>query len=299
MKRRTGGDPTGHDMKLISYLFSGQESWGAVVGDRVVDLAATTGHPSLAAFIASPQYSERDALLARSTHTLTLAEVTLLPVIPRPEKIVCAVRNYMDHHQEVLAAGMQRELSDFPPIFLRIWRSQIAHGQPIVRPNVSETLDWEGEMAVVIGQGGRNIPEADAWKHVAGYSCYNDASVREWQFHAKQIASGKNFENTGAFGPWMVTADEIAPGRELKLETRLNGEIVQSSHTGHMIFPIPRLISYASTIFTLVPGDVIVTGTPAGVGWSRKPQRFMKPGDTVEVEIEGIGILRNPVVAQA
>jgi 2-keto-4-pentenoate hydratase/2-oxohepta-3-ene-1,7-dioic acid hydratase in catechol pathway len=133
---------------------------------------------------------------------------------------------------------------------------------------------------------------------VAGYSCYNDGSVREWQFHAKQIASGKNFESTGGFGPWMVTADEIEPGRQLKLETRLNGEVVQSSHTGHMIFSIPKLINYASTIFTLTPGDVIATGTPAGVGWSKKPQRFMKPGDVCEVEIEGIGILRNPIVQQ-
>jgi 2-keto-4-pentenoate hydratase/2-oxohepta-3-ene-1,7-dioic acid hydratase in catechol pathway len=134
---------------------------------------------------------------------------------------------------------------------------------------------------------------------VAGYSIYNDGSVREWQFHAKQIASGKNFESTGGFGPWMVTADEIEPGRALKLQTRLNGETVQSSHTGHMIFPTQRLIAYASTIFTLVPGDVIVTGTPAGVGWSRKPPRFMKAGDVCEVEIEAIGVLRNPIVDQA
>jgi 2-keto-4-pentenoate hydratase/2-oxohepta-3-ene-1,7-dioic acid hydratase in catechol pathway len=205
----------------------------------------------------------------------------------------------MDHHQEVLAAGLHRELSAEPPIFLRVWRSQVAHDQPIIRPRVSESLDWEGELAVVIGKQGRNIPESEAYAHVAGYACYNDASVREWQFHAKQIASGKNFESTGGFGPWMVTADEIAPGRELKLEVRLNGETVQSSHTGHMIFSIPKLIAYASTIFTLVPGDVIVTGTPAGVGWSRKPPRFMKPGDVVEVEIERVGILRNPVEAQA
>ncbi|HET7834227.1 MAG TPA: fumarylacetoacetate hydrolase family protein, partial [Variovorax sp.] len=226
------------------------------------------------------------------------SDVKYLPVIPQPEKIVCAVRNYMDHHQEVLAAGMQRELSEQPPIFLRVWRSQTPHQGPIVRPRVSESLDWEGELAVIIGAGGRDIQEADAWNHVAGYSCYNDASVREWQFHAKQIASGKNFESTGGFGPWMVTADEIAPGRELKLETRLNGQVVQSSHTGHMIFSIPRLIAYASTIFTLVPGDVIATGTPAGVGWSKKPPQFMKPGDVVEVEIEAVGLLRNPIVAQ-
>ncbi|HKX41116.1 MAG TPA: fumarylacetoacetate hydrolase family protein [Burkholderiaceae bacterium] len=286
-------------MKLISFKRAGRESWGAVVGDGVVELAGPSGCATLADFIAAAAYAERDALLAGRRPELALADVELLPPIPRSEKIVCAVRNYMDHHQEVLAAGMQRELSEFPPIFLRVWRSQVAHGAPIVRPRVSESLDWEGELAVIIGKPGRDIAEADAWKHVAGYSCYNDASVREWQFHAKQIASGKNFEGTGAFGPWMVTADEIAPGRELKLQTRLNGEVVQSSHTGHMIFPIPRLISYASTIFTLAPGDVIVTGTPAGVGWSKKPPRFMKPGDVVEVEIEAIGTLRNPVISQA
>ncbi|HSV81366.1 MAG TPA: fumarylacetoacetate hydrolase family protein [Ramlibacter sp.] len=285
-------------MKLISYRHAGRETWGALAGDRVLDLASASGRATLAEFIASPSFHERDALASVAKPGPLLAEVELLPVIPRPEKIVCAVRNYMDHHQEVLAAGMQRELSEFPPIFLRVWRSQVAHGQAIVRPNVSASLDWEGELAVVIGQGGRDIAEADAWKHVAGYSCYNDASVREWQFHAKQIASGKNFEGTGAFGPWLVTADEIEPGRRLKLETRVNGEVVQSSDTGQMIFPIPRLIRYASTIFTLVPGDVIVTGTPAGVGWSKKPPQFMQPGDVVEVEIEAIGVLSNPVVAQ-
>ncbi|MBP6854448.1 MAG: fumarylacetoacetate hydrolase family protein, partial [Rhodoferax sp.] len=191
------------------------------------------------------------------------------------------------------------ELSEQPPIFLRVWRSQTGHNQPIVNPSVSDSLDWEGELAVIIGKPGRNIPLAQAWDHVAGYACYNDASVREWQFHAKQIASGKNFEQTGGFGPWMVTADEIAPGRQLKLEVRLNGKVEQSSHTGHMIFDIPTLINYASTIFTLVPGDVIATGTPAGVGWSRKPPLIMRAGDVVEVEIEAIGVLRNPVVAGA
>lgn len=285
-------------MKLMSYAIAGRETWGVVVEGGVAELATRTGHATLADFIGSPDFARRDALVAGLAADAPLSEVTFLPVIPRPEKIVCAVRNYMDHHQEVLAAGMQRELSEQPPIFLRVWRSQTPHQGPIVRPHASGSLDWEGELAVVIGKPGRDIAEADAWDHVAGYSCYNDASVREWQFHAKQIASGKNFESTGAFGPWMVTADEIAPGRELRLETRLNGAVVQSSHTGHMIFSIPRLIAYASTIFTLVPGDVIATGTPAGVGWSKKPPQFMKPGDVVEVEIEAIGLLSNPVVAQ-
>ncbi|CAN7670157.1 fumarylacetoacetate hydrolase family protein [Variovorax paradoxus] len=286
-------------MKLLSFVHQGRETWGAVVGDGVVDLGkARPQHAGLVDYIASGEYLKAAQHVEGLPIAAGLADITYLPPIPKSEKIVCAVRNYMDHHQEVLAAGMHRELSEQPPIFLRVWRSQCAHNQPIVRPHVSESLDWEGELAVIIGKGGRNIAEADAFDHVAGYSCYNDGSVREWQFHAKQIASGKNFESTGGFGPWMVTADEIAPGRELKLETRLNGEVVQSSHTGHMIFSIPKLISYSSTIFTLAPGDVIATGTPAGVGWSKKPPRFMKPGDVCEVEIEGIGVLRNPIVQQ-
>ena len=286
-------------MKLLSYLDGTREEWGVVVGDGVAALSARTGCATLAEFLGSPAFARRAQFIEGLQAERLLAGLHFLPVIPRPEKIVCAVRNYMDHHQEVLAAGMQRELSEEPPIFLRVWRSQVGHGQPVVKPRVSDTLDWEGELAVVIGQPGRDIPAERAWEHVAGYSIYNDVSVREWQFHAKQIASGKNFEGTGPFGPWMVTADEIEPGRPLRLQTRLNGETVQDSHTGHMIFAVPRLIAYASTIFTLMPGDVIATGTPAGVGWSRKPQRFMKAGDVVEVEIEAIGTLRNPVVAQA
>jgi 2-keto-4-pentenoate hydratase/2-oxohepta-3-ene-1,7-dioic acid hydratase in catechol pathway len=286
-------------MKLVSYSRGDSEGFGAISdGGKIVELGDATGCDSLAEFMASEQWPRRDELVARGTTLVALNDVTLLPVIPRPEKIICVVRNYLDHHQEVLAAGMQRELADFPPIFLRVWRSQVAHGQPIVRPRVSESLDWEGELAVIIGRAGRDIPEDQAWSYVAGYSCYNDASVREWQFHAKQIAAGKNFESTGAFGPWLVTADEIEPGQVLHVETRLNGEVVQSSDTSHLIFSIPTLINYASTVFTLTPGDVIVTGTPAGVGWSKQPPRFMQPGDVVEVEVEGIGVLTNPVVAQ-
>jgi 2-keto-4-pentenoate hydratase/2-oxohepta-3-ene-1,7-dioic acid hydratase in catechol pathway len=285
-------------MKLISYRLSGQNSWGAVIDGQVIDLAVVTGLPTLAAFLGSSAFASREAFVTGKTPVAAYDAVELLPVIPQPEKIVCAVRNYMDHHHEAVSAGLKVELSEQPPIFLRVWRSQCAHNAPIVRPKVSESLDWEGELAVVIGQGGRNIPESEAFAHVAGYSCYNDASVREWQFHAKQIAAGKNFESTGGFGPWLVTADEIDPERHLKLEVRLNGEVVQSGDTGQMIFGIAKLISYASTIFTLTPGDVIVTGTPSGVGFSRKPPRFMKAGDVCEVQIEGIGLLRNPIVDQ-
>jgi len=285
-------------MKFVSYRHVGKEGFGAVVGDSVVEFTAASGHSTLASFVGSDDYANR-ATLADQGVSVPLSEVTLLPVIPQPEKIVCSVRNYMDHHQEALAAGLNRELSDFPPIFLRVWRSQVAHEAPIVRPHASDSLDWEGELAVIVGKGGRDIPVESAWDHVAGYSCYNDASVRDFQFHAKQIAAGKNFESTGGFGPWLVTADEIEPGRQLKLETRVNGEVVQSGDTGLMIFNLPQLINYASTIFTLSPGDVILTGTPSGVGFSRKPPRYLKPGDVVEVEIESIGVLRNPVEQQS
>jgi len=288
-------------MKLLSFILTGRTTWGAVVGqDDVIDLGKEMPqYANLVQYIGSGAYLEASKHVVGKTPVAKLSQITFLPVIPEPEKIVCAVRNYMDHHQEVLAAGMHRELSEEPPIFLRVWRSQVAHNQPIICPKVSDSLDWEGELAVIIGKAGRFISEEKAFEHVAGYSCYNDGSIREWQFHAKQIASGKNFEATGGFGPWMVTADEITPNQQLKLITRLNGEIVQSSHTGHMIFSIAKLISYASTIFTLVPGDVIATGTPAGVGWSRKPPRFMKPGDICQVEIEHIGTLINPIAAEA
>ena len=284
-------------MKLLSFAMDGRESWGAVVGDRVADLGrALPQYLSLADFVGSADFARREALAANEKPGPRLADITYLPVIPRPEKIVCAVRNYLDHHNEAVAFGMKREITEFPPIFLRVWRSQVAHNAPVVRPKVSDNLDWEGELAVVIGKGGRHIPEAAAFDHVAGYSIYNDVSVRDWQRHAQQIASGKNFVGTGPFGPWLVTPDEIGDPTKLKLETRVNGKVEQKSDTSMLIFSIPRLINYCSTIFDLVPGDVIATGTPAGVGFTRKPPEFLKPGDVVEVEIENIGVLRNPVV---
>ena len=287
-------------MKLLSFLDGNRESWGAVVENGVIDLGrALPQYPTLADFLGSNDYARRKAIVAEHKPTMALADVKYLPVIPRPEKIVCAVRNYLDHHNEAVAFGMKREITEFPPIFLRVWRSQVGHNAPVIRPKVSDNFDWEGELAVVIGKGGRHISQADAWSHVAGYSIYNDVSVRDWQRHAGQIASGKNFVGTGPFGPWLVTPDEIGDPTHLKLETRVNGETVQSSNTSMLIFSIPRLIEYCSTIFDLVPGDVIATGTPAGVGFTRKPPIFLKPGDVVEVEIENIGVLRNPVVDEA
>lgn len=287
-------------MKLLSFQYQGVASWGAVIGDHVADLGrAHPQFPTLQSYLTAGRLPQLSQDVAWVKADIPLAAIEYLPVITQPEKIVCAIRNYHDHHKEVVAAGLDRELSSHPPIFLRTWRSQVAHGQPILRPHCSDSLDWEGELAVVIGRSGRNIPESQAHEYVAGYSIYNDASIREWQFHAKAIAAGKNFESTGAFGPWLVTADEIDPARPLALSTRLNGERMQSTHTGNMIFSVAQQIAYASTIFTLVPGDVIVTGTPGGVGWSRKPPRFMVPGDVVEVEIEGIGVLSNPVAQAA
>ncbi len=283
-------------MRLLSFLNNGRETWGAIVGDGVVELGSKLSHATLQDFIASADFEKRDSIVAGHKPDLKLADIKYLPVIPRPEKIVCAVRNYLDHHQEAVAHGMQREITAFPPIFLRVWRSQVGHNAPVIRPKVSTHLDWEGELAVIIGKPGRHISEADAMDHVAGYSIYNDVSVRDYQRHAQQIAAGKNFVGTGPFGPWMVTTDELPDPTKLKLETRVNGNVVQKSDTSFLIFSIPRLINYASEIFDLMPGDVIATGTPAGVGFTRKPPIFLMPGDVVEVEVEKIGVLRNPVV---
>jgi len=281
----------------LSFSEGNRESWGAISEDAVVDLGLGLPHyPTLADFLGSADYERRDAIVAAQKPGPKLKDIKFLPVIPRPEKIVCAVRNYLDHHKEAVAFGMKREITEYPPIFLRVWRSQVGHDAPVIRPKVSDNLDWEGELAVIIGKGGRHISQADAWSHVAGYSIYNDVSVRDWQRHAQQIASGKNFVGTGPFGPWLVTPDEIGDPTSLRLETRVNGDVVQSSNTSMLIFSIPRLIEYSSTIFDLVPGDVIATGTPAGVGFTRQPPVFLKPGDVVEVEIENIGVLRNPVV---
>ena len=284
-------------MRLLSFSEGGRESWGAVVGEAVVDLGKALPHyPTLADFIASGDYARRDQIIGAEKPGPKLSGIRFLPVVPRPEKIVCAVRNYLDHHNEALASGLKRELTEYPPIFLRVWRSQVGHDEPVIRPKVSDHLDWEGELAVVIGKAGRHISQADAWAHVAGYSIFNDVSVRDWQRHAQQIASGKNFVGTGPFGPWLVTPDEIGDPAKLKIETRVNGTVMQSADTSMLIFSIPRLIEYCSTIFDLVPGDVIATGTPAGVGFARKPPVFLKPGDVVEVEIENIGVLRNRVI---
>ncbi len=229
-----------------------------------------------------------------SATAIPLSKITWLPVIPNPDKILCVGLNYETHRKET-----GRSEVEHPTIFPRYFNSQTGHLQPIVRPRVSTDLDFEGELAVIIGKPGRYISRADAMSHVIGYSCYNDGSIRDFQRHTHQFTPGKNFPDTGGFGPWMMTADELGELGELKLQTRLNGEVVQEAQIKQMIFDIPRQIEYCSTFTRLEAGDVIVSGTPGGVGSRRTPPLWMKPGDVVEVEVERLGVLRNPVVDEA
>ena len=224
-----------------------------------------------------------------------LDAVELLPPLPTPGKIVCIGLNYADHSAE---SGFK--VPDYPTVFGRFASSLIGHGAPIVRPRVSHQLDYEGEFVAVIGRGGRDIPKERALEHVIAYSLFNDASIRDYQFKAPQWTVGKNFDDSGAFGPFLVTADELPPGcRGLRLETRLNGEVVQSASTDDLVFDVATLVSVLSEAFRFEPGDIIVTGTPSGVGLARTPPLWMKPGDVCEVELEALGVLRNPIVDQA
>jgi 2-keto-4-pentenoate hydratase/2-oxohepta-3-ene-1,7-dioic acid hydratase in catechol pathway len=280
-------------MKLISFDHRGKSSYGAIKGDRIIDLGAHFGAalPDLKALIAANRLSEAAGVAdAENAPAIALAAVTLLPVIPNPGKIVCVGLNYADHMQET-----GRTVTESPTLFLRVAESQVAHGDDIVLPAESSRLDYEGEIAIVIGQGGRRISEDDAWSHIAGYACYNDGSLRDWQSATPQWTAGKNFWRTGGFGPWMVTADEIAAGQVMTLVTRLNGVEMQRTTTDRLIHSIPRQIAFISTFTPLSPGDVIVTGTPGGVGAKRQPPVWMKPGDVVEVEVDAIGVLRNGV----
>jgi 2-keto-4-pentenoate hydratase/2-oxohepta-3-ene-1,7-dioic acid hydratase in catechol pathway len=280
-------------MKIVSYRHGGVDSFGAVKGDGIVDLRQYCEHSSLKELIGAdgmPLVRER---LAEASVDVKLADCILLPVIPDPDKIICVGLNYREH---VAESGFK--VQEKPTLFSRYPASQVGHDQPILKPAESEMLDYEGEMAMVIGKGGRRIPEAEAMNHVVGYSCYNDASVRDWQKHTTQFLPGKNFEATGAFGPWLVTSDEIADPEKLMLRTRLNGVEVQCASTADMIVPMAAQIAYISTFITLVPGDVIVTGTPGGVGLRRDPPLFIFPGDVVEVEIDQIGILRNRIMSE-
>lgn len=279
-------------MKLASYMHAGAACYGSVVGDGIVDLSRRIGarFPDIRALLAGGALEAARQASAGERPDLKLAEVRLLPVIPNPGKILCIGLNYDEHRKEG-----RHEKTEAPAVFVRFAESQVGHEQPMLRPRESQKFDFEGEIAVIIGKSGRRIKEDDAWAYVAGYSCYNDGSVRDWQHATSQWTAGKNFAATGSFGPWMVTVDEIPPGRVLSLATRVNGVEMQRSTTAFLIHPIIRLISHVSTWIPLAPGDVIVTGTPGGVGARRVPPVWLKPGDVVEVEVDAIGVLRNSV----
>jgi 2-keto-4-pentenoate hydratase/2-oxohepta-3-ene-1,7-dioic acid hydratase in catechol pathway len=258
-----------------------------------VDLTTRRSEPDLKSLVAAGGLTAAAKAHGGDKPDFRLDAVQLDPVIPNPSKIICIGLNYHEHRNETRMTG-----DAYPAIFLRFADTQLGHLDAIVRPKGSEQLDYEAELALIIGKGGRYISQSDAASHIAGYACYNDVSVRDYQRHASQWTPGKNFPGTGPFGPFLVTPDEVGELAGKKIETRLNRDTVQSSTLDMMIFPPPRLIEYISTFTELYPGDVIATGTPGGVGWVRKPSLWMKPGDTVEVEIEGVGLLKNNIIAE-
>ena len=282
-------------MRFVRFLENGEEGL-AVIVDGVAKglLASQVGYPGdLDIIIRKGQAGLKAAGAALAAgRPFDLAAVTMLPPLRSPEKVICVGLNYRDHTAE---SGFKQP--DYPTLFTRFNSSLIGHGAPIVRPLVSTQLDFEGEMVAVIGVGGRHIGHDKALDHVVAYSIFNDASIRDYQFKSPQWTVGKNFDDTGAFGPVLVTADELPLGAKgLMLRTRLNGVVVQEASTDDMVFDIATLIATISEAITLKAGDIIVTGTPAGVGLGRKPPLFMKAGDVVEVEIEKIGVLKNPIV---
>ena len=278
-------------MKLLSFAADGREWFGAARDDGIVTLNDKIGQPDLRAALAAGTMRAMRRAASDAAPDRRLDDIVFLPVIPRPGKILCAGLNYRSH-----VAEMGRELPKQPSMFSRFADTLVGHGGAMIRPKVSDNFDFEGELALVIGRGGRHIAPDSALDHVAGYTCFVDGSVRDYQKFS--VTSGKNFPSTGPLGPWMVTADEIADPSRLTLTTRLNGQDVQHSTTSLLIYSIPQIIAFCSDFTALSPGDVIATGTPEGVGHSRKPPLWMKPGDRLEVEIDGIGVLRVDIAAE-
>lgn len=284
-------------MKLASYLYQGRSSVGLVYEDRLFDVSAVHNDaPQSMRQLLSWLDLNPGALgvVPSGLEGLAVSDVALLPVVPDPHAIWCAALTYLSHVQE----APNRSAPEYPLFFLRVANSQLGHEAAMVVPKVSEQLDYEGELAVVVGRGGRHIARERAFEHIAGYACYNDGSVRDWQRHTTQITPGKNFAATGGFGPWLVTPEEFGDPSEHRLETRLNGNVMQAAKISELLFPVDYMIHYLSTICALEVGDVIVTGTCGGVGVRRNPPVFLRPGDVIEVDIDGIGVLSNPVVAE-
>ena len=278
-------------MKLASYVANGKECFGVVIGDGVVTLNERLGgrYASLRDALAGGALAEIRKAAAGAKADHRFADIKWRPAIPNPEKILCAGINYRSH-----AAETGRELPKQPSMFIRLADTLTGHEGEMIRPSVSQHFDFEGELALVIGRGGRHIPVERAHDHVAGYTCLVDGSVRDYQKFS--VTSGKNFPGTGPLGPWIVTTDEIPDPTRLTLTTRLNGQVVQKSGTDLLIYSVPQIIAFCSDFTALAPGDVIATGTPDGVGHRRNPPLWMKPGDVLEVEISGIGTLRSRVV---
>jgi 2-keto-4-pentenoate hydratase/2-oxohepta-3-ene-1,7-dioic acid hydratase in catechol pathway len=278
-------------MKLLSFVADGKEFFGAVSGDGIITLNTRVGHTDLRAALAAGAMDAMRNAAKDAKPDRKLADVKFLPAIPNPKKILCAGVNYRAH-----AAETGRELPKQPSMFIRFTDTLIGHESAMIRPTVSDNFDYEGELAVVIGRPGRHIKAERALDHVAGYTCFVDGSVRDYQKFS--VTSGKNFPGTGPLGPWIVTADELADPSKLTLMTRLNGKEVQRSGTDMLIYSIPQIIAFCSDFTALSAGDVIATGTPEGVGHSRKPPLWMKLGDVLEVEITGIGTLRTHIAAE-
>ena len=283
-------------MKLISFTRStaaaSRPSYGIVAGDGVIDVGARAPRtPDLAAALADPAFLTG---FAQHDADVALAEVTLLPPIPDSRRIMCVGLNYKTHIAET-----GRDMPTHPMLFPRYPESLVAHDQPMIRPHASSNFDFEGELAFVIGKPGRHIAAADAMQHVAGYSCLNDGSLRDFQRHTTQFLPGKNFARSGSFGPWLVTPDEVGELGAQTIETRLNGEMMQRATLDDLLFGVADLIAYMSAIWTLQPGDVVATGTTGGVGLFRDPKVWMQPGDLIEVEISNIGVLANRIEQEA
>ena len=277
-------------MRFVSYQREEKISWGVLKKSTILDLSGQA--PSLKTAIARGSLPASTDQIDKSVPTFDINDVVLLCPIPGPQRIICVGQNYVAHREE-----MEGAITKKPLLFTRFPGSLVGHNSALIKPAESEQFDYEGELAVIIGPGGRRIPAEKALDHIVGYSCFMDGSVRDYQIHTTQYIPGKNFDRSGSFGPWMVTADEIPdPNAGLSLQTRLNGETVQQTTTDLMLFNIPTVIAYISTFTTLEPGDVIATGTPGGVGYKRDPQLFMKPGDKIEVEIESVATLTNSII---
>ena len=278
-------------MRYLSFERDGKATWGAVKGDGVIDLGARfhARYPTLRDAIAAIAQREMAAAVTGAGGDLPLAGLRYLPPVPNPEKIICVGVNYANRNEEYRDNS---EAPKYPSIFIRTPGTLVGHEQPVIRPPESPQLDYEGEIALVIGKGGRRIPEEHAWDHVFGVSCMNEGTIRDCKFNVTQ---GKNFEASGSWGPWLVTADEFDANKPIAVETKVNGELRQQDTTESLIFSFGYLIRYISTFISLKPGDVIATGTPVGAGARFDPPKWLVPGDVVEVSVSGVGTLRNPV----